>query len=242
MSPHTKQFIIQPTRTRLIISESSLDHPNLQINPTETFSPEKTTIAFDLHGVVFQTSKRNVLKAIWKCPHKAALLKLLFNIHFIYDLLSAISRKKVIEQWIYFLAKKYAAFDKIKPTAFEIVESQKPINLTVQMLTKLKTHGYKLVAFSNIGTQSMKALKAQYPAILDLFDVTIYSHKDDGYIAKPSPEAFQKLNDAIGISQNCIFIDDTFTNIQHSYQHGIYGILFMNAFSLKQSFIEIGIL
>jgi len=241
MSPHTKQFIIQSGTKKTITAESELDHP-LHISSTKKFEPQKTTIVFDLHGVIFQTSIRNVLKSIWHCPHKSTLFKLLFNLRFVCDLLLDISRKKVIEQCIHRLANKYHHFDQIKPTAFALAHAQKPINHTVHLLKQLKKRGYRLVAFSNIGTQSMKVLKKQYPAILNLFDITIYSSKDDDYIAKPSPEAFKKLFRIIGNNKNCIFIDDTINNIQQAYQYNIYSILFIDAFILEQSLNQIGIL
>lgn len=241
MSPHTKQFIIHPDMKQEVSTESELDQP-LQCSTKKQFKPHQTVIVFDLHGVVFKTSIRTIIKSVWSCPNKLALFRLLFNPHFIYDLLVTVIKKRVIEQGIYHLAEKYPHFDQIKPTAFAVSQANKPIPHTVNLLKKLKEHGYQLVAFSNIGSQSIAVLQKQFPSILNLFDVLIHSTHKDGYISKPSPEAFKKLLNTVGSHKSYIFIDDTATNIEQAHYHNMHSILFINAFILEKSLHQIGVL
>ncbi len=240
MSPHTKQFIIQHYTTPRITTESELEYP-LPITD-DNFKPHNTVLIFDLNNVVFRTSVQRVIKELWECPQKINLFRLLFNFHFLYDLLSTVLRKKVIEQGIHHLTKKYTHFAEIQKTAFNVANAQKPMEHTVALLRLLKSHNYPIVAFSNLGTTSIEKLKKEYPHIFNLFDVIVHCSPDDGYIAKPSPLAFKKLFNQIDKQKKLILIDDSLNNIQQAYTEGIYGIPFISGALLKQTFIQLKII
>lgn len=237
MSPHTKHFVIHQHMQAKIIAESEFDNPL----PQPMTNKSHLSIVFDLHGVIFRMSPFMVFKQIVQCPHKYNMLKLLVNIRFLYDLLYAILYKKVIEEWIYLLAAKYPDFAQIKETALTIANAQKPTAHMKEILTTLKKHHYHLIAFSNIGDESIQILSKKYPDIFNLFDTIIHSNKKDGYIAKPSLESFKKLLQCTK-NKNILFIDDTAKNIYQADCHGVQGILFINSLILEQTLHQIGII
>ena len=236
MSPHTKQLIINLGKQKNISLESDLDNP-LQRAIINT----RNTIVFDLHGVIFRVSPILVIKSLLKCPQKRCFFKLILNLPFLYDFICTIFCKKVIEEWINLLSEKYSDFAKIKPTAIEIANAQKPVLNMEKILKKLKEKRYTLVIFSNIGEESMSILVKRYPDIFNLFEKIIYSSKNDNYIAKPSPKAFQKLFHQVG-HHNFIFVDDTTKNIEQAHKQNIHGILFINSFTFEHTLKRFGIL
>jgi|AntAceMinimDraft_18_1070375.scaffolds.fasta_scaffold02945_7 FMN phosphatase YigB (HAD superfamily) len=242
MSPHTKEFILNESTLHTIVTQSELDMPLVNISYKTHFTPQDSVFAFDLHGVIFHPSITQIIKILWKTPHKWHLLNVIFNVRIVYNALAAIITKKVIEQFINSTADKYAVFKPIKPLVLELVNAQKPAHKMIAILQALKQQGYTLIAFSNIGDKSIELLSTKFPAVFSLFDHTINTSVTDGYIAKPSPKAFKKLLDIVPKNKKVLFVDDTFNNIIHANAHGIYTIPFLNIPSFETMLRESKIL
>lgn len=236
MSPHTKQLVIQKTSTSYTTITCRLDVPPFATAYPKQLSKTGCVIALDLHGVVFSLSLRHIVKLLWQCPQKHKLLILCVNVRFWHSALKAVLQKQVIEQLINTLAQQHAVFAPFKPLALEIANAQKPNQAMVSLLNKLRARNYSLIAFSNIGAYSITTLAMRYPDIFNLFDHIIHTSAHDNYVAKPSPQAFDKLLGVVDIEKTpLIFIDDTAKNIKQARAMGLYAIPFFNVQILEQT-------
>lgn len=233
MSPHTKLFVVSNIGHKTV--SSFFDVPFFATAYPKTFSAEDTVIAFDLHGVLFDSSYRSIIKILWQCPHKLRLISLGFHLPMVRSVLTAIFKKYVIEQCINTLAKDHAVFVPIRPTALAVANAQKINYDTLDLIKKLHEKQYKLIVFSNIGEESIARMRAEFPAIFDYFSHVIHTSARDNYIAKPSTHAFDKLLAHVGPHKQIIFIDDAFKNIKQAHALGLYPIPFFNAALLKET-------
>ena len=81
--------------------------------------------------------------------------------------------------------------------------------------------------FSNIGSTICNNLKQKKPEIFTYFDDLIVPSKQNGYLRKPSHDAFMHYLEKVKASQKqVIFIDDKTRNIKKAHKYGIIGILF----------------
>ena len=208
----------------------------------QNLAPENTVIAFDLHGVIFSSSIRQILTIVWHCPNKLRFLKLITNIRLARTVVNGVFKKYVIEQLIQELSHKHPLFDQFKDTALAVANAQKVNQKTFVLLKDLHAKNYQLVAFSNIGEQSIKILSTRHPEVFDLFSHVIYTSAQDNFVAKPHPQAFDKLFVCITPTEkNIVFIDDSSKNIKQAHALGIYPITFSSARSLKQALKQLKI-
>jgi len=195
---------------------------------------KNTVIVFDLHGVLFSSSWRQVIYLLWQCPYKLRGFILLFNPLLMYTMFSGIYKKHVIEQVINTLVEKHPAFTPIKETAIAVANAQKVNQKTLNILKNLHTQGFKLIAFSNIGERSIEVLRERYQDIFNLFTHVIHTSAQDNYIAKPSTQAFAKLLAHLDLgTEQVIFIDDTPKNLKCAQQMGLQPIRFFNSAVLE---------
>lgn len=242
MSPHTKQLVIQKATSCTTIA-CRLDVPPFATAYPKQLSKAGCIIALDLHGVVFSLSLSHIIKLLWRCPDKRKLFLLCINLRFWYSALKAVLEKQVIEQLINTLAQQHAMFAPFKPLALEIANAQKPNQNMIRLLQKMRARNYSLIAFSNIGAYSITTLTIQYPDIFGLFDYIIHTSAHDNYIAKPSPQAFDKLLRVVDTeTTSIIFIDDTAKNIRQARTMGLYTIPFFNVHVLEQTLKHLKIL
>jgi FMN phosphatase YigB (HAD superfamily) len=240
MSPHTQQFIVTSSATGTIAS--LLDLPLFANAYPQQFTPKNTAIAFDLHGVLFQSSYYHIAKILLRCPHKLRLISLFVNIPMVRTVLTAIFKKYVIEQCINTLTAQHAIFTPIRPTAIAVANAQKINHDTLEIIQKLHARGYKLIVFSNIGEESISLMRKQFPTIFSYFSHVIHTSAGERYIAKPSLRAFDKLLAHIAPETNVILIDDVFKNIKQAHALGLYPVPFFNASLLKDTLCYLKVL
>lgn len=194
------------------------------------YKPKNTVIVFDLHGVLFSSSWQQIIYLLWQCPYKLRGFILLFNPLLMYTMFSGIYKKQVIEQLINTLVEKHPAFEPIKETAIAVANAQKVNYETLKILKDLHRQDFKLIAFSNIGQQSIEVLRKRHPEIFKLFTQIIHTSAQDNYIAKPSSQAFAKLLEHVDPQrEKIIFIDDTSKNLKRAQEIGLQPIRFFNS-------------
>jgi FMN phosphatase YigB (HAD superfamily) len=238
MSPHTKNFILNSTLSNKITVQSNLEMPLVNLSYKTSFKPTNSVFAFDLHGVVFYPSLITITKVLLQSPKKWCLISAFLNPRTIYRILEAVFTKKVIEQFIEEIAIKNPSLTTIKPLLLDMANAQKEHKAVVALIKMLKNKGYPIIAFSNIGEQSILILQKKFPDTFALFDHIINATSQDGYISKPSLAAFQKLTAVIPKNKKIIFVDDTAENIIQAHAHGIYVLPFFNATSLERMLLE----
>lgn len=98
-----------------------------------------------------------------------------------------------------------------------------PVEGMGELITKLKSDGYKIYLLSNTSDAFYKFYKG-IPAI-DLFDGLFTSAENK--CLKPEAEIYQKFLNKFSLNANeCIFVDDSPVNIEASIRAGMNGIIF----------------
>lgn len=209
----------------------------------ENFLVQNTVIVCDLHGVVFSSSACQIARVVWQCPNKLKFLKLVTDIPLAFRILNGVRKKYVIEQMIYELSGTHALFNQFKDIALAVANAQKVNKKMVMLLEQLKQKKYQLIAFSNIGQESIEFLKKQHPAIFDLFDHVVHTSSQDNFVAKPDIRAFKKLFDCLDKTcTNVIFIDDAPKNLEQARKLGLHPVKFKSARSLERALLRLQIL
>lgn len=169
----------------------------------KAFSPADTVLAFDIHDVLMQGRLGKMIGQFFANP------SLIFKIG---DL----------------SAGSYGDNPKLR----KIINSQKPICETWNLIKKLKAAGYSLYIFSNIDKTAFDELKAKFPAYFSLFDDYHVIHNNDAKQKKPAPSAYDSCRAMIEKShpgKRIIFVDDKKENIQAACKAGFRGIHFTSA-------------
>ena len=116
---------------------------------------------------------------------------------------------------------------------------QGPIGPTVSILRSLKQSGYPLYALSNWSAEKFALVRPRYE-FFDWFDDILIS--GEVKLAKPDPRIFSLLLDKIGrAASECIYIDDSFENVEVSKQMGFRPIHFKSAVQLERDLAKMGI-
>jgi 2-haloacid dehalogenase len=111
---------------------------------------------------------------------------------------------------------------------------------TVRILRQLKQAGYSLYGLSNWSAETFPYARKKYD-FLDLLDDIVISG-EVGYI-KPDPEIFRIMLEKIGRpAQECLFIDDSLTNIDQAQKMGFKTIHFQSPEQLETDLRELKLL
>jgi 2-haloacid dehalogenase len=104
---------------------------------------------------------------------------------------------------------------------------------TVDILKRLKRAGYPVYGLSNWSAETFPYMRERHD-FFDLFDDMVISG-EVGHV-KPEPEIFQILLDKIGRpAEECLFIDDSLTNVGQAQKLGFATILFQSPQQLESS-------
>lgn len=115
-----------------------------------------------------------------------------------------------------------------------------PIQPTVALLEKLKRAGYPLYGLSNWSAEKFHLVRPKY-TFFDWLDAYIIS--GDVKITKPDPRIYHLLLEKIGKPpEQCVFIDDSETNIVAARQLGFDAIHFLDAAQLEHALARRGLL
>ena len=111
---------------------------------------------------------------------------------------------------------------------------------TVGILNQLKEAGYALYGLSNWSAETFPHARQKYD-FLDLLDDIVISG-EVGHV-KPDPAIFRIMLEKIGRpAQECLFIDDSLTNITQAQKMGFATIHFQSPQQLETSLRELKIL
>ncbi len=110
---------------------------------------------------------------------------------------------------------------------------------TVRILKQLKQAGYSLYGLSNWSAETFPYARKKYD-FFDLLDDIVISG-EVGHI-KPDPEIFQIMLEKVGRpAQECLFIDDSLTNIKQAQKMGFATIHFQSPEQLETKLRELKI-
>jgi 2-haloacid dehalogenase len=111
---------------------------------------------------------------------------------------------------------------------------------TVEILKQLKQKGYSLFGLSNWSAETFPLAREKYE-FFELFDDIVLSGAV-GY-NKPEPEIYHILLERIGRpARECMFIDDSFANIQQAQKIGFTAVQFESPEQLAQTLHDMELL
>jgi len=111
---------------------------------------------------------------------------------------------------------------------------------TIEILKQLKQAGYPLYGLSNWSAETFPYAREKYD-FFDLFDDFVISG-EVGQV-KPDPEIFQIMLEKIGKpAEQCLFIDDSLTNINQAQKMGFGTVHFQSPEQLATALHELKIL
>ena len=111
---------------------------------------------------------------------------------------------------------------------------------TVDIMHQLKDKGYPIYGLSNWSAETFPYAREKYN-FFNLFDDMVISGAV-GFV-KPEPEIFQILLEKIDRpAEECLFIDDSFPNIQQANTMGFQTIHFVSPSHLKDMLVQKGLL
>lgn len=187
------------------------------------FGPSEVIITFDLHGVLFTTDYRQFISILWHSPHVMTLMMHALRPTLWYTCFQLWRQSSPIERYFMELTTLWPNLSPCRITLIALANAQKPNNGMISLARTLKTHGYELHIFSNIGTIILADLRTKFPEILALFDHTFTTSAQMGYLSKRHGDffklylkSFATLNGA-GI----IFIDNCHKNNRVGSTHGM---------------------
>lgn len=200
-------------------------------------SSKNIVYAFDLHEVIV---KPDYLKLIFyglRHLPKTWLIAYCFWPPFLIKLLKARWHTKVPEVMFNMMSTAYPRLERIRPH-FIIMSNMQKFNIpVVHLIRELKKEQYPIYLFSNIGPQTLAALRKKLP--LDtLVDGYFCPQKIDDFLHKPHFDFYQNFVHFIKTrhinNPSIIFIDDKQKNIDIAKKAGLIGIKYENTFSLRK--------
>lgn len=204
--------------------------------------PTNTIITFDIHGVLFTTDYKKIITKLWK---ERRIFIRFFRPSLLFGSIRFLlySRDKVGESLIMDLAAKHQLVKEHLPLIINILNTQKPIQSTIDTIKQLKLHGYSLHILSNIGEYLFSDLKKLFPALFSLFDSCKVASQDKGYIGKPDQRMFkQYLNEYNHTNKQIVFVDDKQRNINAAETAGMIGICYRSGKQLAKELKTLNIL
>jgi len=117
---------------------------------------------------------------------------------------------------------------------------QGPIQPTLDILSRLKRAGYPLYALSNWSAETYQLIRPRYD-FFDWFDCILVS--GEARVAKPDPRIYTLFLEQIHRkAEECLFIDDSESNVQAAQQLGFQVVRFESPAQLEAELRQIGLL
>jgi epoxide hydrolase-like predicted phosphatase len=108
----------------------------------------------------------------------------------------------------------------------------------LELVKKLKKHGYRVAMLSNVSSQRARYIKKL--GVYSYFDPVILSCETD--VKKPEPRAFEILLSQLKVApQECIFIDNGEGNLEIARNLGFDTISFSNIEQLEKELVHRGV-
>lgn len=125
------------------------------------------------------------------------------------------------------------------PEFLDFWYSGEKLNLEMMNFAKdLKNDGYQIYVLSNSLKERVEYYHQHFPQLFNLFD-GIYFSTETGFV-KPDPKCFQNILDQHQLlPQNCIYFDDSQTNVQAAINLGIHARVFEDLKSTQKTIYEI---
>ncbi len=109
------------------------------------------------------------------------------------------------------------------------------------ILDQLQMHGIPTHAITNWSAETWGGAVELHPRLGSAFEMTVISGFER--VVKPEAEIYQRLCSRAGVApEECVFIDDSPTNIEGACAVGMDGIVFADPLALERALKERGLL
>jgi 2-haloacid dehalogenase len=197
------------------------------------------TIIFDFGGVLIDWDARYLYRKIFQGDEEA-MTRFFEEVDF-YEWNVQQDAGRPFSEAVEVLSRQHPAFsDLIRAYDTRWEESiGGPIQPVVEILSSLKNSGYPLAALSNWSAEKFQLIRKNY-RFLEWFETIIIS--GEVKLVKPDPRIYLLLLERIQRpAEECIFIDDSASNIQAAQEFGIQTIHFQSPGQLKTELHQMGI-
>ncbi|MDR3646921.1 MAG: hypothetical protein P4L22_05280 [Candidatus Babeliales bacterium] len=211
-------------------------------NPSKAFriNPE-TVIAFDIHDVI---AKYDVLKMVKKAVlHPMIALSSLRHPGIFKMIAQQVKKGASVQEMFEAIEDEYPGNETIKniaKLAIDISAQLKPIKGTIDIVTKLRDKGYKVVFVSNMEPKLFKRFVADFPMLeKDKNDQKHESYlpgPDNNWVKKPSEDYFRGCK----LPKNSLFIDDRLKNVKPAIECGIPSLVYFSPEQLEDDLRAMG--
>ncbi|MBK8783968.1 MAG: HAD family phosphatase [Anaerolineales bacterium] len=197
-----------------------------------------TTIIFDFGNVFVTWDARNLYKRFF--PTLEAVDSFLEEIHFA-EWNTHQDAGRPFKEGVEELSKQFPQYAELIQ-AYDIYwmdSITETIHETIQIAKNLKKAGWPLYLLSNFSVEKFVLMKEQHD-FLEIFDDMIISGEHN--IIKPDPAIFEialkRINRKAG---ECLFIDDTLSNIETARKMGFITIQYQSPAQLKRDLYQLSI-
>jgi FMN phosphatase YigB (HAD superfamily) len=190
-------------------------------------NPQSTVLAFDLHEVVFNRLKMEIMMHVLTLMPRG-MWWYACNYYFLKDIYRLRSEVVIEEAIFKKLIEQYPDLERFKQDFFDIANTVTPIEPMVEFIRYLKQQGYHLYVLSNIGEDTYKQLSEKYPDIVECFDGAYVPCDGNNYNHKPKKQFYQEFKDYLAREghqdKQVLFIDDLEKNLRGALDCAIAGI------------------
>lgn len=115
-----------------------------------------------------------------------------------------------------------------------------PIEGTLQILTELREQGTEIHALTNWSAETFPIARQRYDFLGWFGDIIV---SGDERVKKPDPRIWEILLDRIGrTAEECLFIDDSATNVAAAAELGFSTVHFASPEQLRADLVAVGLL
>jgi 2-haloacid dehalogenase len=198
-----------------------------------------TTLIFDFGGVLIEWDPRNLYRRYF--ADSEAMEQFLAEVDFM--AWNAYQDKgRPFAEGVTELTAKFPQHARLIHAYQEHWEESigEPITATIRIMQKLKRAGWPVYGLSNWSTETFPIIRQKH----DFFDILDgYLISGEAKLVKPDPAIFQAMLDKIGrTAQECLYIDDSLSNIETARRLGFVCIHYQSPAQLEAELKQLGIL
>ncbi len=198
-----------------------------------------STVVFDLGNVLVRWNPRLLYEQLIT---DADELERFFDTVITHDWIRAQDAGRSFDDGIALLTGQFPHYEAEIRAFWERWEEMVPgaIDGTVEILAELKERETPLYALTNWSHQTFPIARPRFP-FFDWFDGIVVS--GDIGMVKPDARIYRHLLGRFGLTaEDCVFIDDSATNVAGAEAVGIAGLHFQSPHKLRQELAELGLL
>lgn len=230
----------------ILISLITINLLGMDSKPVSLTS-ENTIVAFDLNDVLVEKDiKSMITKSCWVIANPWSWRYVFSPI--LWMKASQYSKETKAKEQIFMdkLMKDYPGLEYFKDNYISLSSSHTVIPESLDMVTQLKSAGFKVYIFSNMGPATMKEMIKKFPELFNQINGIFCPSEENGFDFKPNPSCYIAFKDYLKSkgdeNKQIIFVDDRTENIQAAEEAGFIGIICNSIQNVRNRLVNLGLL